>query len=80
MDTKILMFCIKIYGLFQLAMSKRVADNEAHSYELVDGPEALGSYLRIQPCSGSDPELLECSIQWYRYTAEGGKRELISGM
>jgi len=63
----------------ELAMSKRGADNEAHSYELVDGPEALGSYLRIQPCSGSDPELLECSIQWYRYTAEGGKRELISG-
>ncbi|KAG5517301.1 hypothetical protein RHGRI_037903 [Rhododendron griersonianum] len=62
----------------ELAMSKRGADNEADSYEL-DGPEALGSYLRIQPCSGSDPELLECLIQWYRLTAEGGKKELISG-
>ncbi|KAI8525951.1 hypothetical protein RHMOL_Rhmol13G0270400 [Rhododendron molle] len=62
----------------ELAMSKRDTDNEADSYEL-DGPEALGSYLRIQPCSGSDPELLECSIQWYRLTAEGGKKELISG-
>lgn len=60
-------------------MSKRSADNEADSYEL-DGPEALGSYLRIQPCSGSDPELLECLIQWYRLTADGGKKELISGM
>lgn len=78
-DTEILLFCIIINDLFQLAMSKRSADNEADSYEL-DGPEALGSYLRIQPCSGCDPELLECLIQWYRLTADGGKKELISGM
>ncbi|KAL0370303.1 UNVERIFIED_CONTAM: Stomatal closure-related actin-binding protein 1 [Sesamum angustifolium] len=51
----------------ELAMSKK------------DGTEALGSYLRIYPCSDSAPDLSECTIQWYRSTSEGGKKELISG-
>ncbi|KAL7174437.1 hypothetical protein ACSBR2_033652 [Camellia fascicularis] len=63
----------------ELAKSRRGEENLAHSYEL-DGSEALGSYLRIQPCSDSAPELSGCSIQWYRLTAEGGKKDLISGM
>ncbi|CAL5436444.1 unnamed protein product [Camellia sinensis] len=61
-----------------LAMSERVEENMIHLYEL-DGPETLGSYLRIQACSDSAPELLGCSIQWYRLTADRGKKELISG-
>ncbi|CAL5357265.1 unnamed protein product [Camellia sinensis] len=60
-----------------LAMSERVEENMIHLYEL-DGPETLGSYLRIQACSDSAPELLGCSIQWYRLTADRGKKELIS--
>ncbi|XAR59600.1 hypothetical protein NMG60_11015491 [Bertholletia excelsa] len=62
----------------ELAMSKRCEEELGHFYEL-DGPEALGSFLRIQPCLNIAPELSECSIQWYRLTAEGGKKELISG-
>ncbi|XP_059665447.1 stomatal closure-related actin-binding protein 1-like [Cornus florida] len=62
----------------QLAMSRRGEENTSRLYEL-DGPEALGSYLRIQRCSERALELSECSIQWYRLTAEGGKKELISG-
>ena len=48
-------------------------------YEL-DGPEALGSFLQIQACSDKAPDLSHCSIQWYRVSSEGGKRELISGI
>ncbi|CAN4120991.1 unnamed protein product [Withania somnifera] len=47
-------------------------------YEL-DGTEALGSILQIQPCYPAASELSECSIQWYRLACEGGKQELISG-
>lgn len=62
----------------ELAKSKRVVENGSQSFEL-DGHEALGSYLRIQPCSDHAPELSKCSIQWYRVSSEGGKKELISG-
>ncbi|KAK7837691.1 stomatal closure-related actin-binding protein 1 [Quercus suber] len=62
----------------ELAKSKRVVENGSQSFEL-DGHEALGSYLRIQPCSDNAPELSKCSIQWYRVSSEGGKKELISG-
>lgn len=72
------MFCISS-NVFQLAMSKRVEEKLSDSYEL-DGSEALGSYLRIKPCSNNGPELSKCSIQWYRVPSEGGKRELISGI
>ncbi|KAJ9537259.1 hypothetical protein OSB04_029992 [Centaurea solstitialis] len=61
----------------ELAMSRR-GEKNTPCFEL-DGTEALGSYLQIQPCSDRAPELLECSIQWYRLTSEGGKKELISG-
>ncbi|KAJ8543858.1 hypothetical protein K7X08_025476 [Anisodus acutangulus] len=47
-------------------------------YEL-DGTEALGSFLQIQPCSLAASELSECSIQWFRLACEGGKQEPISG-
>ncbi|XP_065634411.1 stomatal closure-related actin-binding protein 1-like isoform X2 [Quercus suber] len=45
----------------ELAKSKRVVENGSQSFEL-DGHEALGSYLRIQPCSDNAPELSKCSI------------------
>ena len=54
-------------------------ENGSQSFEL-DGHEALGSYLRIQPCTDNAPELSKCSIQWYRVSPEGGKKELISGI
>lgn len=63
----------------QLAKSKRVVENGSQSFEL-DGHEALGSYLRIQPCSDNALDLSKCSIQWYRVSSEGGKKELISGI
>ncbi|KAI5335359.1 hypothetical protein L3X38_025492 [Prunus dulcis] len=62
----------------ELAISKRGLEQNSQLYEL-DGPEALGSYLRIQPCSDDAPELSKCSIQWYRVSSQGGKKELISG-
>ncbi|WCJ28984.1 Stomatal closure-related actin-binding protein 3 [Euphorbia peplus] len=62
----------------ELTKSKRVEHNLSQSYEL-DGFEALGSYLRINPCFDSAPELSKCSIQWYRVSSEGGNKEIISG-
>lgn len=64
--------------LLQLEMSKRREGNTSCSYEL-DGSETLGSYLRIIPCSDGAPDLSKCSIQWYRVSPEGSKKELISG-
>ena len=46
----------------------------------IDGPEALGSHLQIQACSDKAPDLSHCSVQWYRLSSEGGKRDLISGI
>ncbi|KAI3717616.1 hypothetical protein L1987_69348 [Smallanthus sonchifolius] len=62
----------------ELAMSRRGEKDTPDFFEL-DGTEDLGSYLEIHPCSDKAPELLECSIQWYRLTAEDGKKYLISG-
>ncbi|XP_044506398.1 stomatal closure-related actin-binding protein 1 isoform X2 [Mangifera indica] len=62
----------------ELAMSKRVEARTPDLYEL-DGSEALGSYLRIKPSTDGAPELSRFSIQWYRVSSEGGKKELISG-
>ncbi|XP_015873238.3 stomatal closure-related actin-binding protein 1 [Ziziphus jujuba] len=62
----------------ELAMSKRGMDNSSQLYEL-DGHEALGSYLQIQPSSDNAPDLSKCLIQWYRVSSEGDKKELISG-
>ncbi|XP_022756137.1 stomatal closure-related actin-binding protein 1-like [Durio zibethinus] len=62
----------------ELARSKRIEENLSHLYEL-GGAEILGSYLRIKRCSDIAPELSQCSIQWYRISSEGGKKELISG-
>ena len=64
--------------LFQLARSRRGGQSMFHLFEL-DGSEALGSCLRINPCSENAPELSECSIQWFRLSSEDVKKALISG-
>ncbi|KAK4773588.1 hypothetical protein SAY87_028607 [Trapa incisa] len=61
----------------ELAMTKRGEENPL-LYEL-DGPEALGSILQIIPCSDNAPEISICTVQWYRVSSEGGKRDPISG-
>ncbi|KAK4407484.1 Stomatal closure-related actin-binding protein 1 [Sesamum angolense] len=66
------------YWLSELALSKKGDKDAPHLYD-IDGTLALGSYLLIYPCSDSAPELSECAFQWYRSTAEGGKKEPISG-
>ncbi|KAI4386197.1 hypothetical protein MLD38_004151 [Melastoma candidum] len=43
----------------------------------LDGPEALGSMLRIVPCSDVSPDISRSSVQWYHLVDE--RKELISG-
>ncbi|KAJ6984903.1 stomatal closure-related actin-binding protein 1-like isoform X2 [Populus alba x Populus x berolinensis] len=62
----------------ELARSMRAEQSIFQLFEL-DGTEALGSCLRINPCSDNAPELSKCSIQWYHLSSDGGKKELISG-
>ncbi|KAL7151955.1 hypothetical protein ABFS83_04G066300 [Erythranthe nasuta] len=62
----------------ELAITKKGEKNAPQLYD-IDGPESLGSYLRIYPCSDNAPELSGCTIQWYRSTSEDDKKELISG-
>ncbi|KAJ6777494.1 STOMATAL CLOSURE-RELATED ACTIN-BINDING PROTEIN 1 [Salix koriyanagi] len=62
----------------ELARSRRGEQSIFQLFEL-DGAEALGSCLRINPCSDNAPELSECSIQWYRLSSEDVKKALISG-
>ncbi|KAJ6310183.1 hypothetical protein OIU76_014998 [Salix suchowensis] len=62
----------------ELARSRRGEQSIFQLFEL-DGNEALGSCLRINPCSENAPELSKCLIQWYRLSSDGGKKELISG-
>lgn len=62
----------------ELTLNRRVEENKSRAYQ-VHGCEALGSYLKVQRCSDMVPELSRCSIQWYRVSSEGSKKELISG-
>ncbi|XP_028124447.1 stomatal closure-related actin-binding protein 1-like [Camellia sinensis] len=62
----------------ELAMSRRAEENKFCVYEF-GGSETLGSALRVQPCSDEAQDLSKCSIQWYRISTEGSRRELISG-
>lgn len=61
---------------FQIAIIRK-GEGDVLLFEL-NGAEALGSCLEIQPSSDDAPELSKCSIQWYRMSG-GGKKELISG-
>ncbi|XP_010271917.1 PREDICTED: stomatal closure-related actin-binding protein 1 isoform X2 [Nelumbo nucifera] len=62
----------------ELAMIKKLQENKSRLY-VIDGSETLGSYLRITSCVDKAPDILKCSIQWYRVLPDGGKKELISG-
>ncbi|KAK7320475.1 hypothetical protein VNO77_29977 [Canavalia gladiata] len=62
----------------ELTRTKKGGENVPLLYEL-EGNEMLGSYLQIQPCSDDAPEISKCSIQWYRVSSDGAKKELISG-
>ncbi|TKY62734.1 Stomatal closure-related actin-binding protein 2 [Spatholobus suberectus] len=69
-------FSIKLQK--ELTMSKRDEENKSRLY-MLDGSETLGSFLRVQPCSDEVPQVLKCSVQWYRLSSEGSWREVISG-
>ncbi|XP_027938153.1 stomatal closure-related actin-binding protein 3-like isoform X1 [Vigna unguiculata] len=69
-------FSIKLQK--ELTMSKRDEENKSRLY-MLNGSEALGSYLQVQPCSDEVPHVSKCSIQWYRLSSEGSWREVISG-
>nr|XP_016439003.1 PREDICTED: stomatal closure-related actin-binding protein 1 [Nicotiana tabacum]XP_016439004.1 PREDICTED: stomatal closure-related actin-binding protein 1 [Nicotiana tabacum] len=63
----------------QKELARKMGEETVSQLYELDGTEALGSFLQIQPCSLAAPELSECSIQWYRLACEGGKKEPISG-
>lgn len=56
-----------------------VEENKSHMCDL-EGPESLGSCLRIVPRADTALDISTSSIQWYRMLPEGSKRELISGI
>ncbi|CAM8922418.1 unnamed protein product [Rhodiola kirilowii] len=62
----------------ELAISKRAEEKKFSLFEL-EGSETLGSQLQIRPCSDIAPDLSKSSIQWYRVSFDGSKREPISG-
>ncbi|KAJ0977983.1 hypothetical protein J5N97_013457 [Dioscorea zingiberensis] len=62
----------------EIALSKRRDENKSLLFEL-EGLESLGSCLCILPRTDTAPNLLNCSIQWYRVQPEESKKELISG-
>uniref|UniRef100_A0A7N0V202 Uncharacterized protein n=1 Tax=Kalanchoe fedtschenkoi TaxID=63787 RepID=A0A7N0V202_KALFE len=62
----------------ELAISKRAEEKRFNLFE-IEGSETLGSQLQIRPCSDNAPELSESTIQWYRVSVDGSKREPISG-
>jgi len=66
------------FSMIQLAMCRKSEENISLVYE-IDGTEALGSCLRVRPCSNDAPDLSKCTIQWYRSSSDGSKKELISG-
>jgi len=72
-----LLLLIIFRNTFQLTRTKKGGENIPYLYEL-EGNETLGSYLQIQPCSDNAPEVSKCSIQWYRVSSDGAKKELIS--
>lgn len=63
----------------QKELARKMGEETVSQLYELDGTEALGSILQIQPCFLAASELSECSIQWYRLACEGGKQEPISG-
>lgn len=67
-----------LFFFIQLALCRKSEENVSLLYE-IDGNEALGSCLRVRPCSDEAPDLSKCTIQWYRSSSDDTKKELISG-
>lgn len=65
--------------MIQLAMCRKSEESITLLYE-IDGTEALGSCLRVRPCSDDAPDLSKCTMQWYRSSSDDSKKELISGL
>ncbi|KAJ0238984.1 Stomatal closure-related actin-binding protein 1 [Hirschfeldia incana] len=63
----------------KLAMCSRKSEETISILYEIDGNEALGSCLRVRPCSAEAPDLSKCTIQWYRSSSDDSKKELISG-
>ena len=59
-------------------MSKRAEESRLCVYQL-EGAQTLGSCIRIRPRANNAPDLLKCSIQWYRVSFEGDHKDIISG-
>ncbi|GLT88064.1 hypothetical protein SLE2022_061060 [Rubroshorea leprosula] len=62
----------------ELAMSKR-AEEKKYCLYVLEGSETLGSCLTLKPCSNNALQLSKCSIQWYRVSSDGDRRDKILG-
>ncbi|GMI65674.1 hypothetical protein like AT2G40820 [Hibiscus trionum] len=62
----------------ELAINKMAEENKSRVFGF-HGSGTLGSWLKLQPCSDNAPSLSKSSIQWYRLSADGNRREIISG-
>lgn len=71
--------CKPYFFTVQLEMSMKSDENSSRLYA-INGPEKLGSILRIQSCSDEAIELAKCLIQWYRLSSQCSRREPIIGI
>ncbi|EFJ10373.1 hypothetical protein SELMODRAFT_128387 [Selaginella moellendorffii] len=73
-------FDVKSAEVLQLRKELDVAKHGANARVYrVDGTECLGSLLSLSPVDEQAPDLSSCKFQWHRISADGGKKELISG-
>ncbi|KAK8712138.1 hypothetical protein V6N13_147388 [Hibiscus sabdariffa] len=62
----------------ELAINKMAEENKSRVFGF-HGSGTLGSCLKLQPCCDNAPSLSKSSIQWYRISSDGNRREMISG-
>lgn len=64
----------------QLEIKNRPMENKSNLYEL-DGLECIGSCLQVISCNNAEStlDISNHSIQWFRVSEDGNKKELISG-
>ncbi|EFJ19679.1 hypothetical protein SELMODRAFT_110449 [Selaginella moellendorffii] len=73
-------FDVKSAEVLQLRKELDIAKHGANARVYrVDGTECLGSLLSLSPVDEQAPDLSFCKFQWHRISADGGKKELISG-
>ncbi|WVZ57051.1 hypothetical protein U9M48_007492 [Paspalum notatum var. saurae] len=68
--------CVNL--LKELELHKRLKENVATSFDL-EGLQCLGSMLRIVCLSGTQMDLSNISIQWFRIHPKENNKEIISG-